>query len=50
MPEQAARRGCECLIPEGAQDQAGWDSGQADLVLTYRLVTLPVVEELELDP
>ena len=29
----SAQRGCECLILEGAQGQAGWGPGQPELVL-----------------
>jgi len=31
--EQAAQRGCGCLIPGGVQGQVGWGPGQLGLVL-----------------
>jgi len=33
MLEQAAQRGCGCLVPGGVQGQVGWGPGQPGLVL-----------------
>jgi len=35
--DQAAQRGCGCLIPEGVQGQVGWGPGQPDVALDMEL-------------
>ena len=37
MLEQAAQRGCGCLIPGGIQGQVGWGPGQPGLVLNVEV-------------
>jgi len=31
--EEAAQRGCGCLVPGNVQGQVGWGTGQPDLAL-----------------
>ena len=35
---QAAQKSCRCPIPEGIQNQFGWDPGQFDLVPDLEVV------------
>jgi len=35
--EQAAQRGCGCLVPEGVQGQVGWGLEQPGLVLDMEI-------------
>ena len=37
MLEQAAQRGCGCLIPGGVQGQVGWGPGKSGLVLNVEV-------------
>ena len=51
MLEQAAQRGCGCLIPGGVQGQVGWGPGQPGLVLNVEIGGPACGRELELhDP